>query len=137
MFISKFSVENWEGTHNHAVVEVANSWEEIEAAIRRLDGHRSTLVTLEAENETHMAIGGGNSKYLVYVTFDNEDFHYLVDLSQPDKSETLVVGGQEGIYPAKCCVDLSTTLKAARGFAEFGKIEKSVAWEGDGIAEPA
>jgi Immunity protein Imm1 len=137
MFISSFSIENREGNHNDGLLEEAKNWEEIEAAIRGLDGHRRTLVTLEAEDETHMAIGGGNSSYFVYVTFDNENFYYLVDPSKSDDNELIVVGGQEGIYPARSCVDLNTTLKAARGFAEFGKIEKSVAWAQDLVAEPA
>jgi Immunity protein Imm1 len=137
MFISKFSTENWEGNCNHGLLEEAKHWEEIEAAIRGLDGHRKTLVTLEAEDETHMAIGGGNHQYFVYVTFNNENFYYLVDPSKSGASETLVIGGQEGVYPARSCVDLSTTLKAAREFAEFGKIEKSVAWEQDVVAELA
>lgn len=137
MFISKISIENWEGNHNDGLLEEAKTWEEIEAAIRGLDGHRRTLVTLEAEDETHMAIGGGDRGYFVYVTFDNENFHYLVDPSKSDNGETLVVGGQEGIYPARSCVDLSTTLRAAKGFAEFGKIEKSVVWAQDTVAEPA
>jgi hypothetical protein len=85
----------------------------------------------------HMAIGGGMGKYLVYMTTDNECFHYLINPIMPDHDETLVVGGQEGIYPAKWCADLSTTLKAARTFAEFGTVEQSVVWERDGVAEPA
>lgn len=137
MFISKFSIENWESNHNNGLLKEAKNWEEIEAAIRGLDGHRKTLVTLEAENETHMAVGGGNNRYFVYVTFDNENFHYLVDPSKSDSGEPLIVGGQEGMYPARSCVDLSTTLKAARGFAEFGKIEKSVVWAQDLVAEPS
>jgi Immunity protein Imm1 len=137
MFISNFSIENWQSNQNNGLLKEAKGWEEIEAAIRELDGHRRTLVTLEAEGETHMAIGGGTGRYLVYVTFDNENFNYLVNPSKPDNAETLVVGGQEGIYPAKWCVDLATTLRAAKAFAELGMIEKSVVWERDGIAEPA
>jgi Immunity protein Imm1 len=137
MFISKFSTEDWQGNQNHGLIEEAKDWGEIEAAIRELDGHRRTLVTLEAEGETHMAIGGGTGKYLVYVTFDNENFNYLVNPTKLDNAETLVVGGQEGIYPAKWCVDLTTTLRAAKSFVEFGAISKSVVWERDGIAEPA
>jgi hypothetical protein len=137
MFISKISIENWQGNHNKGLLKEAKNWEEIESAIRELDGHRKTLVTLEAEDETHMSIGGGNNKYFVYITFDNENFHYLVDPSKSDNGELLVVGGQESIYPARSCVDLSTTLKAARGFAEFGKFEKSVVWAEDLVAEPA
>lgn len=136
MFIAKFSVENWEGDRNKCLIQIVRDWTEIATAIKELDGHRKTLVTLEADSETHMAVGGGAGKYVVYLTFDNETFHYLVDLSQPDLDNSLTVGGQEGVYPAKLCVDLDTALKAAETFAEFGTMEKSVIWERDGIVEP-
>jgi Immunity protein Imm1 len=48
---------------------------------------------------------------------------------------TLVVGGQEGIYPAKLCVDLNTAFKAAKTFALLGTLEKSVIWEQEGVVE--
>ncbi|MEH2453454.1 Imm1 family immunity protein [Nostoc sp.] len=136
MFISKFSVEDWIGNQNRGSVEQAQSWLEIEAAIKELDGHRKTLVTLETEGETHMAIGGGIQKYVVYVTFDNENFYYFVDLSKSNTDETVIVGGQEGVYPAKSCIDLNTTLKAAKTFAELGIMEESVIWKQDRVVEP-
>ena len=49
--------------------------------------------------------------------------------------ETLVVGGQEGIYPGKWCVELTIALKAAKSFVELGSIDKSVIWERDEVAE--
>ncbi|MCY7390154.1 MAG: hypothetical protein LH647_01235 [Leptolyngbyaceae cyanobacterium CAN_BIN12] len=131
MFISKVSVEDWQGNQNKGSVQPAKEWQQIEAAINQLDGNHRTLVTLEAEGETHMAVGGGKGKYLVYLTFDNERFHYVVEPSKPDVDENLVVGGQEGIYPAKLCVDKNTVLKAAKAFAERGAMEKSVIWEKD------
>ncbi|BAY62810.1 hypothetical protein NIES22_28860 [Calothrix brevissima NIES-22] len=136
MFVSKFSVEDWVGNQNRGCVKPAQSWLEIEAAIKELDGQRKTLVTLETEGETHMAIGGGLQKYVVYVTFDNENFHYLVDPSKSDIDETVIVGGQAGVYSAKSCIDLNTTLQAAKTFAELGIMEKSVIWEQDGVFEP-
>jgi Immunity protein Imm1 len=136
MFISKFSVEKWAGPQNKGVLETVQGWTEIETAIRELDGHYKTLVTLEGDDETHMAVGGGLDLYVVYVTFDNETFHYLVDLSKPDTNERLTVGGQEGIYPVKLCVGISAVLKAARTFAEFGKMDKSLTWEQDRVVEP-
>ncbi|MBC1239912.1 Imm1 family immunity protein [Nostoc sp. 2RC] len=135
MFITKFSVEDWIGNQNKGSVEQAHSWQEIESAIRELDGHHKTLVTLETDNETHMAVGGGLGKYVVYLTFDNESFHYLVDPSKSDMDEFVIVGGQEGVYPAKSCVDLNTTLKAAQAFAELGTMEESVTWEKDEVFE--
>jgi Immunity protein Imm1 len=136
MFISKYSVENWEGDRNNGLLKEAKEWSEIESAIRELDGNRRTLVTLETEGEVHMSIGGGNGRYFVYLTFDNENFNYLVNRSNSDKTELLVIGGQSGIYPAKSCVDLTTTIKAAKVFAELGTLERSVSWEREGIPEP-
>jgi hypothetical protein len=131
MFISKISIEDWTGNRNGGWVEDATDWDTIEAAIRDLDGDRKTLVTLEAVDETHMAIGGGGDRYVVYVTFDNETFYYLIDPSKSDSSETIMVGGQEGLYAARSCVDLLTVLTAAREFAEVGKLEASVHWTED------
>lgn len=137
MFIANFSVENWVGNQNQEILKPAQNWAEIQVAIEALDGDRNTLVTLETESEAHMAIGGGAGKYIVYATFDNKNFRYLVDRSQTPTTETVVVGGQEGTYSAQQCVDLPTTLKAAQSFAESGKIEASVVWEQDSVFEPA
>ncbi|MDF5719891.1 MAG: Imm1 family immunity protein [Rhizonema sp. PD37] len=82
-----------------------------------------------------MAVGGGKGKYVVYLTFVKESFHYLVDPSKSDIEESVIVGGQEGVYPAKSCVDLNTTLKAAKVFAELGAMEESVIWEKDEVFE--
>jgi hypothetical protein len=129
MFISKYSVEDWQSNRNHGSVKPAQTWEEIEMAIRSLDEHHKTLVTLETEDETHLAVGGGQGKYLVYLTFDNETFHYLSDPCKQDEQENLVVGGQSGLYPAKYCMTLTATLKAAKTFAEFGVMEATLHWE--------
>jgi Immunity protein Imm1 len=136
MFISKYSVENWESDRNNGLLKEAKEWTEVETAIRELDGHQRTLVTLETESEAHMSIGGGNGRYFVYTTFDNENFNYLVNRANSDQTETLVIGGQSGIYPTKSCVDLTTTIKAAKAFAELGTMERSVSWEREGIPEP-
>ena len=135
MFISEFSVEDWQGIQNKGSVQPVKEWQQIEVAINQLDGHHRTLVTLEAEGETHMAIGGGEGKYLVYLTFDNEQFHYAVEPSNPNGDESLVVGGQEGLYPAKLFVNKDIAMKTAKTFAELGVMEKSVIWERDGVAE--
>jgi hypothetical protein len=135
MFISKFSVENWQGNRNQIRVEAFHTWAQIETAIRELDGQNKTLVTLEADDESHMAIGGGRGKYIVYLTFDNDIFDYLFDPSQPDREEVLVVGGQAGIYDARSCIAIEMALKAAQAFAEFGVMEKSLVWKRDSAVE--
>ncbi|MGB5961752.1 MAG: hypothetical protein WBG73_13880, partial [Coleofasciculaceae cyanobacterium] len=97
-----------------------------------LDGKNKTLVTLGADEDTYMTIGGGESqKFVVSVTFDNISFHNLVDLSKPNGTEKLIVGGQEGIYPAKMCVDLLSCLLSARTFAKSGKLDSLLSWQED------
>lgn len=132
MFILDLSVEKWVGNKNESEFIENPNWSQIEAAIRELDGKSSTLVTLGADEDTYMTIGGGESrKYVVSVTFDNISFHNLVDLSKPDATEKLVVGGQEGIYQARMCVDLLSCLLAARTFAESGKLDSLLSWQED------
>jgi hypothetical protein len=124
------SVEKWVGNRNEGDLIQNPDWSQIEAAIRELDGKSKTLVTLGADDETYMAIGGGESgKYVICVTFDNISFYNLVDLSKSDEIEKLVVGGQEGIYPTKMCVDLLRCLVAARTFAESGKLDTLLVWQ--------
>jgi hypothetical protein len=132
MFVSDLSIEKWVGNTNEGEFIENPDWSQIEAAIRELDGKSKTLVTLGVDDETYMTIGGGESgKYVVSVTFDNINFHNLVDLSKPDGTEKLVVGGQEGIYPAKMCVDLLRCLLAARTFAESEKLDSLLSWQED------
>jgi hypothetical protein len=132
MFVIDLSVEKWVGNRNEDEFIENPDWNQIEAAIRELDGKSKTLVTLGVDDETYMTIGGGESgKYIVSVTFDNISFHNLVDLSKSDGTEKLVVGGQEGIYPAKICVDLLPCLLAARTFAESGKLDQLLSWQED------
>jgi len=130
MFVLDLSVEKWIGNRNESDFIENPNWSQIEAAIHELDGKSKTLVTLGADDETYMTVGGGElEKYVVSVTFDNISFHNLVDLSKPDTTEKLVVGGQEGIYNAKMCVDLLRCLLAARTFAESGKLDRLLVWQ--------
>jgi hypothetical protein len=81
MFVSDLSIEKSISSRNQSISIESPNWMQIEAAIRELDGKRKTLVTLAANDETHMTIGGGESgKYVISVTFNNINFHNLVDL---------------------------------------------------------
>ncbi|MBW4547795.1 MAG: hypothetical protein KME25_25620 [Symplocastrum torsivum CPER-KK1] len=132
MFVLDLSVEKWVGNRNESDFIENPDWNQIEAAIRELDGKSKTLVTLGVDDEAYMTIGGGESgNYVVSVTFDNMSFHNLVDLSKPNATEKLVIGGQEGIYPAKICVDLLPCLLAARTFTESGKLDTLLSWQED------
>jgi hypothetical protein len=132
MFVSNLSIEKWVGNKNQGDFIEKPNWSQIEAAIRQLNGKNQTLVTLAADDETYTTIGGGSAgKYVVSVTFDNLDFYNLVDLSKPEATEKLVIGGQEGLYSAKMSVDLLRCLLAARTFSESGKLDSLLSWEKD------
>jgi hypothetical protein len=52
------------------------AYRQIEQGICELNGTSTTLVTLGADDECYMSIGGGESgKYIVNITFDNVSFH--------------------------------------------------------------
>ncbi|MEA5598292.1 Imm1 family immunity protein [Rivularia sp. UHCC 0363] len=132
MFVSNLSVEQWIDNFNQDELIEKPTWNQIETAIRELNGKNKTLVTLGADDETYMSIGGGAGKYVVTATFDNFDFYILVNLLKPDDQiEKLVVGAQEGNYSAKMCVDLLPCLLAARTFVESGKLDTLLSWEED------
>jgi hypothetical protein len=135
MFISKFSSEDWQNNQNTEVIHPAKNWQEIEKAIQELDGKHRTLVTLETDGEAHLAIGGGPDKFIVYLTFDNEVFYYLCGFAKSNLEESLVVGGQEGLYPAKFCVGIDIILQVAKIFSEFGTMDQTVVWEKEGVLE--
>ena len=125
------STEKWVGNRNEGDLIENPNWNQIEAAIRDLNGKNKTMVTL-GDDDTYITIGGGESgKYVVSVTFDNMNFHNLVHSSKPNQVEKLVAGGQEGLYPAKMCVDLLHALLAARTFAEAGRLDPLLSWEED------
>lgn len=106
------------------------AYRQIEQGIRELNGTSKTLVTLGADDEFYMSIGGGESgKYIVNITFDNVSFHNLVVPSQTDAIEKVVVGEQEGNYSARMCVNLETALLAAQTFTVSGQIQISLSWE--------
>ena len=128
MFVLDITTEKWVGNKNQADLIEKPNWNQVEAAIRELDGANHTLVTLGADEESYMSIGGGAGKYLVTVTFNNLDFYILADLSKSNDIEKLVIGGQEGNYPANQCVDLLRCLLAARTFALEGKLDELLIW---------
>jgi Immunity protein Imm1 len=135
MFISTVSWDEWDRNYNRGDVISVTTWDEVRSKIESLDGRSRTLVTLEGDGEVHMSIGGGAGRYVVYVTFDNEEFEYLVDRSRDGSEvESIVVGGQMGDYAGRLCVGLPIVLRAARLFGETGEVERSL-WERDDVLE--
>jgi len=132
MYVTKMFQDDWESGGDEGREIISPHVSEIEAFIRELDGERKTLVMLAADADAHMGIGGGeNGRYVVYATYDNDEFFNLID---PDASASedkvmLFIGGQEGDYSRKHCVSLDIALQAALTFAEDGSLNPSLMWE--------
>jgi immunity protein Imm1 of predicted polymorphic toxin system len=107
------------------------SWEDIEAALRKLDGESCSLVVLGIGDPPvpHMAIGGGNGKYIVYATADNAVFHKAMNTRAPDRKCSIVAGGQRGMYDLRMCVTFDQALRAAETYALTGTLDPSLSWE--------
>ena len=86
MFVSKLYTDNWTGNRNEENFIENPNLRQIERAIFKLDGKIRTLVSLEADDDSYMMIGGGNSgfsgEYVVTATLDNYNFYSL--LHQPN-----------------------------------------------------
>lgn len=126
-------VQRLAGPEDNSGTERLNpSWEEIEQAIRQLDGDRRTLFTLGLSDPPvpHMSIGGGGcGLYIIYATEDNLTFNTLVNPDSPPGKCTLIAGGQPGRYDRKLCVELKSALRAARTYAETGKCDSELVWQ--------
>jgi len=113
-----------------SVFDERAAYRQIEQGIRELNGTTKTLVTLGADDECYMSIGGGESgKYMVNIICDKVSFHDLVVSSKLDAREKLVVGEQEGNYSVRMCVNLETALLAAQTFTVSGQLPISLSGE--------
>jgi hypothetical protein len=129
MYVSSLATDLWEDARCEND-EVSNpSWEDIENAIRDLDGKSRTIVSLQGEDEAHLVVGGGSSgRYLVYATFDNKHFSTLSNGRAASSKMRLYIGGQVGEYADNLIVDIACALSAARCFSEFGQLDPKLAW---------
>jgi len=109
------------------------TWEDVEEAIKALDGAARNDVYLAPDPEvpeTFLCIGGGNGEYVVSGSIEGERFPTVVDPKGSDDIVSLVVGGQLSEFSRRFIVDLSTALAAARAFLESGRFgEGDVVWE--------
>ena len=129
MNVIEMTGDSWEGIEQKETILQNPSWVDIDAAIRRLDGRKYTIVSLKGQGESHMVIGGGmHDRYIVYVTLDNEKFYNLVSDRRLKGTVLLFIGGQEGEYPAETVIDIVLVLKAAETFVEHGAIDTSLQW---------
>ncbi|MDH5563638.1 MAG: Imm1 family immunity protein [Nitrospirota bacterium] len=122
--------DSWEGIEQSEIILLNLSREDIDAAIRKLNGGKYAIVTLQGQDEAYLAIGGGaHGRYIVYATFNNEKFFYLVPDDKAMGSALLFIGGQEGDFPMETIVDVDLLFKAVKIFVEIGELESDLQWK--------
>lgn len=99
-------------------------------SVDKLNGKDITMLNLLCEEENHLlCIGGGKEDYILFITFDNENFDSLNDESKSSlKEKELIVGGQLGDYPENLCNSKSDIVKAVTYFFETGKPNPALSW---------
>lgn len=121
--------DRWEGMLNHEWRVDRASSADLELALDQLDARSHTMVTILREGEQHLTIGGGAGQYVVYATFDSEQFWNLLH-SQPATGTILLnAGGQEGDYPAEQVVTKEQALVAGIAFLDAGRLDPSQQWQ--------
>ncbi len=92
--------------------------QDVEAAVRGLDGARRTLIRIELPSGQALTVGGGPDRFVAEVAESDTIRWATVDLTQGDDPVDLVVGGQLAGYPARVCVTKQTALDAVRTFVQ-------------------
>src|SRR5439155_9704143 len=104
MFISRLRADDQRPSTTP--VRVADpALEEVEAAIKRLDGFYFTEVTLLGnEEETSLHITGGREGRYLCQMISDEDVKILVDPSNPSRETVFILENRQGDYPRRLTV---------------------------------
>jgi hypothetical protein len=96
------------------------AWEEIESAIRQLDGKQKTEVSIAGAGEAHMSITGGHGGYLVDGTPNNDLFYSLRSPTGSSGTKVKMVSGGQLVT-----VSLTEAVPLDSGFLETMAIRAS------------
>src|SRR5262245_10382705 len=125
MAVDLLTVCEWHGAGKTDHEIPKPSWADVEQAIRALDGSARNDLYLQPDHSdpgTYLCVGGGSGRYILTGAIDiDREFPTLVDSGRPaTPQEAIVLGGQEGLYPANWVVGLEGALSAARAFYDAG-----------------
>jgi len=111
------------------------TWEDIERAIKALNGSTSTLLML-CENDTRLAkhlciCGGHQGKYAVYIAGANGELHNLINTHGTDENIVVNCDGQGTDYHDWQLVNMDWVLLVSRRFYFDGTAETAFDWVGN------
>ena len=98
-------------------VDLDASLQDIETAVRGLDGSAHTLVVVELPPGQTITVGGGPSRFVAEVAASKTEHWCVVDPGVSEGTVALVVGGEVVEAPAHVCIGGEAALEAALTFA--------------------
>jgi len=107
-------------------------WDQIEKAIRQLDGTYRTMVIIGKEDTEfdYMVIGGGRDQVYCCGLYDKQGREFtVVDPSKSSVTYVEVPTGQPTSVPLRETIGLEDALRAAREYAETGTRAKDLPWD--------
>ena len=129
-FVNEITADKWIGVKTDDEVIATPTVDDLHRVIEALDADVKTSVFLKGENGAYMAIGGGLGKYVVFVSPSDQKFWNLIAREgATNETVSIVIGGQEGDYPARQVVDKNAAMKAAESFFSQGERDPSLHWE--------
>lgn len=128
----KLHGDRWRGTEDRAWSIEQPSAADLDRALEQLDAKTYTLITLEAQGDEHLCVGGGAGRYVAYAKRDNDEFWNPVGDAAEDGAQDEVIwlnaGGQEGDFPARQIVDMERVRAAARAFLSDRTLDPALGW---------
>ena len=114
-------------------VNLDASPQDIEAAVRSLNGSDHSLVVVELASGKTITVGGGPERFVTEIAEDETHRWCVVDSRSPEGNVQLVVGGEFVETPARLCVDEDAALEAVLTFvSENGARSPRLAWSAEG-----
>ncbi len=129
VIVRRIDGDRWEGVVNHGWIVDHASSTDLNRAIDRLDARIYTIVTIQVDGERHLTIGGGAGQYVVYATFDNEEFWNLIRSEPSAGTVRLNAGGQEGDFPAAQVVNKEQARAAGNRFLNECLLDPVQQWQ--------
>jgi hypothetical protein len=126
------------GEHTTYVREepVASTPDAVEAALHRLDGAGTTILTIEHDGRILYAAGGPDL-FNVLAALGDDEFYDLVGDRSLRGWARLVMGGQLTRVPRRHLVTFEAARSAALEFLATGTVRLSERWERQGRFEEA
>ena len=104
--------------------------------LSRMDAQKHSLITLQPSEDpdSYLMIGGGAGQFIACATKDNQTFHNATHPGASGGDVTLLVGGQESVFPPWLIISLAQAQGICRKYWLDQSLDESIIWETQGPA---